>query len=463
MTLGGNLRQLTPREVVFVGGETPSIYQHTGGLVLLDTSERPGFGYDEFRGHVEERISLLPHFRWKLHEVLLGLDLPYWVEDAEFDFDNHVHRIALPSPGDRRSLGELVSYLYARHLDRRRPLWEAWFIEGLEDGGFAFFIKLHHSMMDGEGAARLGELLCDLEPDADPPRVDPDIAGATAGEVPSVLHQSAVAAGRLAYLPVRAGLEVAGGVQRFATDRLRGSGGEGGGEPVPMAGFNCDIGADRGFVFGSVPLAEVKAVKDHFGVTVNDVALALVSGALRDFLSERDELPGSSLRTSIAVSLRDKGDEDFSNHVTTAAVTLATAHADPVVRLRSIAGETGAAKAKAHQGSKGFLEMMGILPPVLVNLALSAAPAQIVPRAAGFNLIVSNVRGSPIPLYFAGGRITALYPMSIIMPGGGLNVTCMSYADELDFGLTVDPAWFREPWPLVDGLRETLDSYLEAV
>ena len=142
-----NVRQLTPQDVLFVGGETSKIYQHAVGLILLDGSDRPGFGFEAFRRHMEERVGSIPQFRWKLHEVPLGLDLPYWVEDGHFSFDHHIRRIAVPSPGDREALGELVSYLYCKHLDRNRPLWEAWFIEGLADGQYATVHKMHHCMM----------------------------------------------------------------------------------------------------------------------------------------------------------------------------------------------------------------------------------------------------------------------------------------------------------------------------
>ena len=170
------LRQLTPREVLLVGGENSRVYQHTAGLTLLDASMTPGFCYEFFRQHLEQRLSSIPHFRWKLHEVALGLDLPYWVEDENFSFDHHIRRIAVPAPGDEKALAEVVSYLYCRHLDRNRPLWETWFIEGLADGQYALVQKLHHCMMDGEGASKLSAAMCDLEPDAAPREVPPAIA-----------------------------------------------------------------------------------------------------------------------------------------------------------------------------------------------------------------------------------------------------------------------------------------------
>ena len=232
---------------------------------------------------------------------------------------------------------------------------------------------------------------------------------------------------------------------------------------APTTRFNCGITRERGFVYGALPLADIKAVKDHFDVTLNDVVLALVAGSLRSYLGALDELPEESLRTGMAVSLRTHDDDEFSNRVTTASTTLATALADPVERLRAIAADTAAAKIAAHSGGKGFLEFIGLLPPALVGLLMSSAPASIVPRFAGYNLLVSSVRGSPVPLYIAGARVTAMYPMSIIAPGGALNVTCISYGDEMDFGFTIEPSAFPDRWDLVAGLHDVLQDYLQRV
>lgn len=450
-------RQLTDREVLFVGGETPNVYQHTAGLTFLDARDRPGFGFETFREQLVQRLANVPHFRWKLHQVPLGLDLPYWVEDEDFSFDHHLRRIAVPAPGDDEAVAELVSYLYSRHLDRSRPLWETWFIEGMADGRFALLTKLHHCMMDGEGANKLGELMTDLEPDAPPREVDPAISDAEPGDAPGRVDESVTTAQHLLEIPFRAGWELFGAARHALERRIRRPDGSSRDHPpAPATILNCDIGSERGFVFGSVSLPEVKAAKNHFDVTINDIVLALVAGSVRAYLTERDALPGDPLRTSIAVSLRTAADDKFSNRVTTATVTLATDLADPVARLRRIAEETDAAKQEARDGAKGFLDLVSVLPPVLVGALVSVAPADLVPRTTGINLIVSNLRGSPIPLYMAGARVLSMYPMSIIAPGGALNVTCISYGDDIDFGFTIDPEVVTDPWRLVDGLRDEL-------
>jgi len=456
-------RQLTPDEVMFVGGETSNIYQHTGGLTVLDGSDRPGFGFASIKRHLEERLAAIPHFRWKLHQPTFGLDLPYWVEDEQFSFDHHIRRIAVPSPGDREALAELAAFLYSRHLDRTRPLWEVWIIEGLANGQCALFTKLHHCMLDGEGATRLGAQICDFEADAPARPVDPAIAEARPGPVPHVWQASANAALHLSGLPWRAGRELLDAA-RENVGRLLPLGGEAKPRPsAPVASFNHEIGSERGFVFGSVSLSDVKAVKSHFGVTVNDVVLALIGGSLREYLTRNSVLPAESLRTSIAVSLRTDDDADFSNRVTTASVTLATDLSDPVARLRRISEESALAKETARAGGKGFFEVVSILPPVLVNAMMSLTPPELVPKVTGFNLLISTVKGSPLPMYVAGARTTAMYPMSIITPGSAINITCISYLDEIFYGFTLEPRLFPEPWALADGMRDALDVLTKRV
>jgi WS/DGAT/MGAT family acyltransferase len=192
---------------------------------------------------------------------------------------------------------------------------------------------------------------------------------------------------------------------------------------------------------------------------VNDVILAVVSGSIREYLLARDALPADSLRTSMAVSLRTDRDEEFGNRVTVASVTLATDRADPAERLRAIMQDTARAKEEAHHGGKGFMEFMQLFPPIVVNALSQITPAEQVPKLAGVNLVVSNVRGSDRPMYVGGAVAEAVYPMSIISPGGGLNVTCMSYAGQAHFGLTIEPSLVPDPWLLVEGLHRALADY----
>lgn len=450
-------RQLSAEDVFFVGGEISNVYQHTAGLVIIDGEGRPDFGPDSIDRHLRDRLGLIPHLRWRLHEVPLGLDHPYWVEDTSFSFDNHIRRIALPSPGDREALASLASHLYSRHLDRRRPLWDVWIIEGLDDDRLALFSRIHHCMMDGEGANQLGMAINDLEPDPDAPLpIDPSITEARPGEVPRAIRQAANIVRNLAILPARAtrdGIDaVASSARDVATGRRRGQRAR-----TPLTMINGPLGRERGFAFGTIPLADVKAVKDRHGVTVNDVLLTLVAGTVRQYLLDRDALPQDSLRTSMAVSLRDDSDDFSSNKISAAAVTLATDVEDPVERLRAIAEDASRAKADARGGGKGVLEMMGLFPPVVVGAIVAAAPPGLSLQAAGVNLLVSNVRGSSAPLYIGGGRVTAMYPMSVLASGVNLNYTCISYVDDVVIGLTTDLDRIDGPWFLVDDLAHQLE------
>lgn len=196
------VKQLNKEDVMFVAGETDTIYQHVAGMIVLDAKDRPEFNFDSFRQRCIDRISLLPQFQWKLHEVPMGLDRPYWVEDENFNFDHHIKHIAIPSPGDAAALSEVAAHLYSRPLDRSKPLWEVWLIEGLEGGRFAFLQKFHHCMMDGEGAFKLIEIICDFEPiPAQQKTVDESIAQARAGKVPSSQQRSSRAAWHLVRMP----------------------------------------------------------------------------------------------------------------------------------------------------------------------------------------------------------------------------------------------------------------------
>lgn len=458
-----NLKQLTPQDVFFVGGETKSVYQHTGGLILLQSPEGKNVDFESYKQHMIERIRDIPHFRWKLHQVPLGLDLPYWVEDENFSFDNHIKRIALPSPGDKKSLAELSSYLYSRHMDRNRPLWETWFIEGLGDGKFAVLQKLHHCMMDGEGATQLGAAVTDFEPNASPPKIPAALRDAKPGKVPALWTQSLNATRHLTSMPFRARREIVGALRKGLRDRIARGSLFDDKPPVPVARFNGPIGSLRGFVFGTLPLSDIKALKTHYKVTVNDVILALVGTSMRNYLIKLDELPEAPLRAFIAVSLRTDKDDEFSNRVTSTTVTLGTDISSPIKRLKAIAAESEEAKQKAHEGGSGFMEMMQILPPMMVNLLMKATPPSLVPGISGANLLVSNVRGSPVPMYMAGAQVTGTYPMSIITPGGGINITCISYMDNIDIGVTFEPELFPDQWLFIDGLNKALAEYMAVI
>jgi len=454
--------QLTESATFFIGTESETNYQHTAGLVILDAGESPDFCFEKLKAFVAERMSPIPQFRWKLREVPFGLDLPYWIEDDRFHIDRHVHRIAVPAPGDMRALTELAAYLYSRRLDRGKPLWELWFIEGLEGNRFAMLQKLHHCLMDGQGAQKLGEALSDFEPDAPPRPIPEEFLEASTGGAPSDFDVYARTIGNLMRAPLRSGRHALSmlrpallGLTRTAkSDERRES------RPAPTLPCNDVIGTRRGIACLSLPLAEIKRVKNQFGVSVNDVVLALTASAMRKYLLHLGVLPRESMRANIAVSLRSDGDAAASNAVTSVNLSLHSDLTDPLERLRAIHAETDAAKQAARGGQSSAYELFNAMPPlVLAVLSRTLTPERVLSMMK-CNFLVSNVKGSPRHMYIAGARLEAMYPMSLLAPGMGLNFTCVSYAGNIDVGITYEPELVPDPWHIVAGLREALDEYL---
>jgi diacylglycerol O-acyltransferase / wax synthase len=458
------VRQLSREDVMFVAGETETVYQHIGLLVILDPSENPDFSFDYFRQQCIERIALIPHFRWKLHSVPLGLDRPYWVEDEHFDYDHHIKRVALPKPGDQTILNDVAANLYSTHLDRTKPLWEIWLIEGLEGGKCAYVQKFHHCMMDGEGAFKMIEILCDLEPwPSEPKQVDASISSARAGKAPSMPERSRNFWRHMSQLPGDAArgtydilrpkiLEQFVWPRKKAEDR----------PVVPSTCFNREISSERAMAACSLPIATLLAIKKHFGVSLNDLVLALVADAIRHYLIDMGELPEAPLRTNIPVSLRSESDDSLSNKVTNTTITLATHMEDPIERLLEIHRESSMAKARAHEGGGSIVEIFQMMPPIMISSMMDSLPAEQAPQILGANLIVSNVRGMPVPMYMAGARIEHMYPMSIITAGMAINFTCISYHDQMEFGIMVDPDQVPEHTSIANGLLAALKTYKQA-
>jgi WS/DGAT/MGAT family acyltransferase len=446
------MQQLTGLDASFLALETPVVFGHTGGITVLDPSEAEDFGFEKLRQVVAERIRLAPRFAWKLREVPLGLDRPWWVEDPDFDVSRHMRRIAVPSPGGIRELAELASDLFARPLDRRRPLWEIWWIEGVSDGRVALMMKTHHCVMDGVAGAGLGQLLCDLEPR---PASRPAPKRSPGPRAPGDWTVALRAASNLARGPFAgARAMVQAGVEAIRTLATTGELPPLPGD-VPLVSWNGMIGPRRGFACSTVPLTEVKAVAKRLDVTVNDVLLALTSAALRRYLRAGHELPDRSLVAAVAASRRAEGDASLGNQVDYVSVPLSTEVADPVERLRRIHAAAVAGKARLRDSKVNLFDLLGgAVPPALASLAMRLATPAF--GAIAGNLVVSTVRATPIPLYVAGARLETMYPMSLLAPGQGLNATAVSYLGKVDFGFTVDPDLVPDPWRIADEIPPAL-------
>jgi diacylglycerol O-acyltransferase / wax synthase len=479
------MRQLTSVDTQFLALETSRQTGHVGGLAILDPSTAPGgkLELEDMYRLMEERLPLLPPMRWRLVEVPFGLDYPYWVEDEDFDLDFHVRELALPSPGNRHQLAEQVARIMARPLDRARPLWELYLIHGVEGGFTGMLTKIHHAVIDGLSGAEIMTVLLDLGPEGReelPPPPERDEADGAPGEL-EMLGRGLLGLPRYPLRLLRSLPGALPNLDETAFNTLPGAGtvaraagrlgriGRGEGEVVerfhlrpPRTSFNGRISPHRRFVFGRLSLDEVKAVKNEHGYTVNDVVVAICAGAGRRWLIEHDELPADPLVAQIPISVRSEEQAGtYGNRIVLMHAPLYTNVEDPLERLhrthealRVMKGRHRALPADLLQDANHFI------PPAVFSRAARATFA-LTTRAPGrpsWNLVISNVPGPQFPLYCAGARLEANYPVSVITDGMGLNITVMSYCGHLDFGIVADRDQMPDLWRLIDWVGEALDE-----
>jgi len=473
------LRQLTSLDAQFLALETPRQSGHVGGLAILDTSTTPtgALTLADIQSLIAERLPLLPPLRWRLREVPFGLDYPYWADDIDFDLDFHVRELALPAPGDDDQLAEQVARIVSRPLDRAKPLWELYLVHGLESGHTAMLTKIHHAVIDGISGAEIMGLLLDLEPegrqlpvparwgDDEPPPGDLGMLARGLLGLPRypvrALRSLPAAMPNLQETPF-ATLPGAGTVGRVAKAVTRRNGSSTPRERMvaPKTSFNGRVSAHRRFAFGQLSLDDVKAVKNFHGVTVNDVVVALCAGAVRRWLLEHEELPDEPLVAQIPVSVRtDEQIGTYGNRIMLMSAPLFTEEAEPIRRLQ-----------RTHDALDGMKERHRALPANLLQDANHFIPPAVFSRAARvtfrlatsrpgrptWNLVISNVPGPQFPLYCAGARLVANYPVSVITDGLGLNITVMSYCGSLDFGIIADREQMPDVGRLLGWLGESL-------
>ncbi|HEB88153.1 MAG TPA: wax ester/triacylglycerol synthase family O-acyltransferase [Deltaproteobacteria bacterium] len=455
-------RQLSDADAVFLSVESLKAPSHVAGLTILDPSSSSAFSFERYMEVLGERIDLVERFKWKLYEPALGLDRAYWIEDPDFDVARHVHRVRLRMPGDRAALAELAGCLHAEPLDRRRPLWECWWIDGLDDDRIAILLKIHHCLMDGQSGVGLSEILMDLTP-------EPDRRGRfqAAEREPPPRRPTIWEVGRRAVVNAAQRPKAVATHSRRAllegVGRALGVPADGMPPRVPRVPFNGRLGPGRAFAFTSVPLGPLRDAKKHFNVTMNAVLLELVSSALRSGLMEEDALPALPIVGLCPVSLRRDGDERFGNRLASMSVPLATDQADARTRLARIHESAEAAKKRLESGSFETLSALGecLVPGALRWLTRVAHGFPSLLPLPG-NLVISNVRGLPIPLYMAGARVEEIYPLSMLQVANGMNVTAVSHDDQVDFGFVVDSNLVRDPWLYANGIQAALRE-LEAI
>jgi WS/DGAT/MGAT family acyltransferase len=456
-------RRLTGFDAAFVYGETPTMPMHTMGTLILDPSDVPGgFGFDQIAATVASRIHCMPPFRQRLLEVPLGLGHPLLVDDPDFRLENHLHRAAVPAPGGLRELASFVGELAGRPLDRSQPLWEMWAVEGLANGRIALVAKMHHCMIDGASGSSQMASLMDLEPEA--VAVNAPAAAWNPPPLPTRLALATRSVGSRLVSPLwlgRLALDSVKGMRsrRRARREVAGGGDRGAGAP-PITPFNRAITAHRCVAYGSAPLADVKRVKDAFDVTVNDAVLAAFALAVRRYLLARDALPEQPLACMVPVSTKSATEkQEFSNKVSMMSVLLPTHLAEPEAIVRAVHTETAKAKHVLESVEEDLVPAwLQLLPPLLTQLGVRLYSeldlADYLPPR--LNVLLSNMRGPPVPLYFGGARVEAVYPMGPVGEGLGLNVTVLSNMGRLDVGVLTCRELVPDPWEIAEGFTRAV-------
>ena len=448
------MERLSGLDTSFLHLETPRVHMHVGMAAVLDPADMPGgYSFRRVADYIADRVARHREFRRRLVRVPFDLHHPVWVDDPDFDVIHHVRQVALPKPGGLREFGAMVGRISSTPLDRSRALWEAWVIEGLEDGRFGLMLKLHHAAVDGVSGARF--LMHFLEPSPTPQALPPPplhAAEALPNDAQLVAHAIRSRLGQ----PVQGARVLARTLRNYGlvVGRQLLSQEPAGGRPLraPHAPFNASVSARRNLAMTRVPLSEIKQIKRVLGVTVNDVVLAIAGGALRSYLKRRNALPSDSLTAVCPISVRTETEMgDMNNKVSAMWSTLGTHLADPLERVRLISQVTASAKVEHHvMGADMLQEWAELAAPNMLRFAVRFyCDTRLADRHRPIhNLVLSNVPGPRVPLYLAGAKLEAVYPMGPVMEGAGLNLTVISYLDSMDFGFFVDDELVPDVWGL---------------
>ncbi|MEM8704916.1 MAG: wax ester/triacylglycerol synthase family O-acyltransferase [Actinomycetota bacterium] len=487
------MKQLTGMDVSFLVMETPNTYGHVSGLSVYQRPSPDFRPLEVVRERFQTLVGNFEPFRRKLVEVPLGLDRPYWINDADFDIDFHVRHIGLAPPGAADQLAEQVARIVGRPMDRTRPLWEAYVIEGLADGRWAMLQKTHHATIDGAAGVIAMMMFTDDGPDGEWHLQPQDWKGEQPPDNNAMLSK---AVANLAMNPVRgtrlglsvvrdiadaAGVSsVSGAAKRARTalgDLARPSekdtkrDGSGGGvtiplTPAPATPWNKSVGPHRRFAMRSAPIANLKALKNATGGTINDTVMAICTGALRQYLLNHDALPSGSLRAMVPVSIRTGAEEDpWTNRVSAIVADLPTDVEDPLERIERCREAMAKAKNTFDLVPAETLgQAADYASPIVSTSALRMVHRlKLADRMnTPINVVISNVPGPREPLYFAGAKLDAYIPVSTITDNIGLNITVHSYDDRLDFGLIADRDLVPDLWDLVDLHIAEIERLFEA-
>lgn len=482
------MRQFTSLDAQFIAAEDGRVHGHVTGLAIYDPSSAPAgrLGPEEVKAAVGSRLHLLEPFRRRMVRVPLGIDLPYWADDPHFDLDYHLHAHQLEGPGDDLTLATCVAEILATPLDLSRPPWAIHVIEGLTDGRVAIATAIHHAACDGIGMALMFAMLHDPTPQ--PRQLGPAIV--TIESPPSRVGMLARGLVGLPRQPLRfikslpralphldqvvtlrplPGVpELSALVRRVLVASGEATSGDGAWleeQPAlaPRTVTTGPVSSRRTVAFGSSSLTEVKAIKNAFGVTVNDVVMALIAGGLRSWLERHGDLPDAPLTAMVPISVRSADGTDpfgdgggpFGNRIAMMLPPVYTNIASPADRLVLTSRAMRSAKERHRAVPATLLQDANhFVPPMLLARAARAmaAVATSPRRGAAANLLISNIPGAREPQYMAGARLLAHFPLSAIFHGMGLNVTVVSYCDQVDWGVAGDPEQIGDASELLNDL-----------
>jgi diacylglycerol O-acyltransferase / wax synthase len=464
-----HLDRLTPIDASFLHQEGPAAHMHIGGLLLF---EGPAPAFDDFLDHVRGRLHLVPRYRQKLATPPLEAGRPLWVDDPSFNIEFHVRQTALPAPGTEEQLLQLVARIASQQLDRTKPLWEMWLVEGLRPGSgdgpdaFALISKTHHSLVDGVSGVDLATVLFDLSPEPAPPapglepwqpHAEPsgaelvlagvrDAVTATTGAAAAAV--GAVAQPRRTAARLRDALEGLGEIVWAGLN------------PAPETPLNVPIGPHRRYAVVRQRLADYKVVKNAFGGTVNDVVLTVVAGALADWLRSRGvRTEGFEMRALVPVSVRTADQRGtLGNQLTVMRGPLPVYVADPVTRLGVVReAMDGLKESKQAVGAATLAAVQHLAPPTVL-----AQASRLNFSTRLFNLLVTNIPGPQVRLYVLGRRLLELFPIAFLPQNHALAIAIMSYDGAVDYGLLGDFDALPDIELIAEGIDRALGELLAA-
>jgi diacylglycerol O-acyltransferase / wax synthase len=457
-----HMDRLSSVDLSFLTNESSSSHMHVGGILIF---EGPPPGYDDLLDHVRSRLQLVPRFRQRLAYPPAQTGRPFWVDDPNFNLEYHIRHSALPAPGSEEQLRRTAARIFSQQLDRTKPLWELWLVQGLTRKRFALITKTHHALVDGVSGVDIATVLFDTKPVPEPPESDydwvpdPEPSGATmaAKSVEALLGTPLRLARR-----VEQAIEHPGATARQVAEAVEGVGeiGWAFANPAPKLPLNVEIGSHRRFVWVRSDLGQMKRIKNELGGTVNDVVLAVVAGAIREWLHGRGiRTEGLELRAQVPVSIRAQDERgQLGNRLAAMRAPLPVYIEDPVRRLQAVSRAMhGLKQSKQALGAEVITRFNDFSPPTLL-----AQAARINFSTRLFNLVVTNVPGPQMPLYVLGRELEDIFPVGFLPPHQALFVAIMSYNGGVNFGLLADYDSMDDVEVIAEGIERSIAELAEA-